>query len=76
MMARLDPVSYANFLGVIHRAVEKSGYLEEFGHVQSADQYIALKEGERLGRLKSGDLAVLVAARIGYTWGATVVRWG
>lgn len=110
MKARLDPVSYANFMGVIRRAIEKSGcrmsdirylaathmkrsiqrlllndlglteeqsfYLEDFGHVQSADQYIALKEGERLGRLKPGDLAVLVAAGIGYTWGASVVRWG
>ncbi len=110
MKSRLDPVSYANFVGVIRRAVEKSGYrmsdvrflaathmkrsiqhmllkdlglteeqsfyLEEYGHVQSADQYIALKEGERLGRLKPGDLAVLVAAGTGYTWGATVVRWG
>ena len=110
MKARLDPLSYANFMGVIRQAVSKSGhrmeeirflaathmkrsiqtkllsdlglseeqsfYLEDFGHVQSADQYIALKEGARLGRLKSGDLAVLVAAGIGYTWGATVVRWG
>jgi len=110
MKARLDPVSYANFMGVIRKAVAKSGcrmsdirflaathmkrsihrqilkdlglteeqsfYLEDFGHVQSADQYIALKEGERLGRLHPGDLAVLVAAGIGYTWGATVVRWG
>lgn len=110
MKARLDPLSYANFMGVIHRAVAKSGYemedirflaathmkrsiqrtllkdlglseeqsfyLEDYGHVQSADQYIALKEGERLGRLKPGDLAVLVAAGIGYTWGASVVRWG
>lgn len=110
MKARLDPMSYANFMGVIRTAVTRSGYtmqdirflaathmkrsiqkmllrdlglaeeqsfyLEDFGHVQSADQYIALKEGERLGRLKPGDLAVLVAAGIGYTWGASVVRWG
>lgn len=44
--------------------------------MQSADQYIALKEGGRLGRLKPGDLDVLVAVGIGYMWGASVVRWG
>jgi 3-oxoacyl-[acyl-carrier-protein] synthase-3 len=29
-----------------------------------------------LGRLKDGDLAVLVSAGTGYTWAATAVKWG
>jgi 3-oxoacyl-[acyl-carrier-protein] synthase-3 len=33
-------------------------------------------EGLRLGRLKDGDLMVIVAAGIGYAWGAACVRWG
>lgn len=55
---------------------DKSFLLEEFGHCQSADAFISLKEGERLGRLKDGDLAVLLGAGTGYTWAATVVKWG
>ncbi len=55
---------------------ENSFLLEDYGHCQSADTFIALKEGERLGRLKSGDLAVMVSAGTGYTWAATAVRWG
>ncbi|MFN2227394.1 MAG: 3-oxoacyl-[acyl-carrier-protein] synthase III C-terminal domain-containing protein, partial [Anaerolineae bacterium] len=28
------------------------------------------------GRLKDGDLMAIVAAGIGYVWGASCVRWG
>lgn len=55
---------------------EQTYYLEEWGHLQSADQYIALHEGARLGRLRPGTVALLVAAGLGYTWSAAVVRWG
>lgn len=55
---------------------ENSFLLEDYGHCQSADCYISLKEGERLGRLKDGDVAVLLSAGTGYTWASTVVKWG
>lgn len=55
---------------------ENTFLLEEYGHCQSADAFISLKEGERLGRVKPGDLVVLVAAGTGYTWAATALRWG
>mgnify|MGYP001014089695 CR=1 FL=1 len=55
---------------------ENTFLLEEYGHCQSADVFISLKEGERLGRVKPGDLVVLVAAGTGYTWAATALRWG
>lgn len=50
--------------------------LQEFGHCQSADTFISLLEGEKCGKLKEGDLAVMVSAGTGYTWAATAVRWG
>ena len=50
-------------------------YLEEYGHVQSADQIIALEEGRREGLLEPGDLVCFLAAGTGYTWSATVLRW-
>ena len=55
---------------------DNSFLLEEFGHCQSADAFISLLEGEKLGRLKDGDIAVLLGAGTGYTWAATVVKWG
>lgn len=55
---------------------ENSVVLEEFGHCQSADAFLSLAEGVRLGRLHPGDLAVLFGAGTGYTWAATAVKWG
>ncbi len=50
-------------------------YLEEYGHVQSADQIFALEEGRRRGLLESGDVVLFLAAGTGYTWSATVLTW-
>ena len=55
---------------------EKSIYLEDYGHIGQMDQIISLKLAEEQGRLKSGDIVVLVSAGIGYAWGANVIRWG
>ena len=50
-------------------------YLDEYGHVQSVDQALALEHGVETGRLEPGDLVCLLAAGTGYTWSATVLRW-
>ncbi|QKG93612.1 beta-ketoacyl-ACP synthase [Halorubrum salinarum] len=50
-------------------------YLDEYGHVQSVDQALALEAGVETGRLEPGDLVCLLAAGTGYTWSATVLRW-
>jgi 3-oxoacyl-[acyl-carrier-protein] synthase-3 len=57
-------------------AEENSFYLSDFGHVGQQDQAISIIRGLETGRLKDGDLMVMVAAGIGYAWGASVVRWG
>lgn len=54
---------------------EQSFILKNFGHVQSADAYIAIHEGLKLGRIKDKDLVVLLGAGTGYSWAATAVRW-
>jgi 3-oxoacyl-[acyl-carrier-protein] synthase-3 len=54
----------------------QSFILKNFGHVQSADAYIAVHEALKLGRLKDGDLVVMLGAGTGYSWAATAVRWG
>jgi 3-oxoacyl-[acyl-carrier-protein] synthase-3 len=55
---------------------ENSFYLEDYGHCQSADAFIGLYEASKMGRLKDGDLVVMLGAGTGYTWAATALLWG
>ncbi len=48
--------------------------LEKYGNTSAASIPIALDEAIQAGRLKSGDLALMVAFGAGLTWGATLVR--
>lgn len=50
-------------------------YLDDYGHVQSADQGLALTEGLDRGRVAEGDVVLFLAAGTGYTWAATVLEW-
>lgn len=51
-------------------------YLEDTGHMSGVDNLLGLDRLVRAGRLRDGDLVLLLAAGIGYTWAATVVQWG
>lgn len=48
--------------------------LEKYGNTSAASIPIALDEALREGRIKSGDIILLVAFGAGLTWGATLVR--
>jgi 3-oxoacyl-[acyl-carrier-protein] synthase-3 len=50
-------------------------YLDDYGHVQSADQALALAEGLDRNRVGDGDVVLFLAAGTGYTWAATVLEW-
>jgi 3-oxoacyl-[acyl-carrier-protein] synthase-3 len=55
---------------------DKSFLLEDYGHCQSADCFLAMEEGLRHGRLVDGDLVVTIAAGTGYSWASTIIQWG
>lgn len=55
---------------------DQSVYLADYGHIGQQDAPLSIVEGLKQGRLKDGDLMVIVAAGIGYAWGAACVRWG
>jgi 3-oxoacyl-[acyl-carrier-protein] synthase-3 len=55
---------------------ERAGNLGDTGHVSGADPLIALDRAARAGELDDGELVLLLAAGTGYTWAATLVRWG
>jgi 3-oxoacyl-[acyl-carrier-protein] synthase III len=48
----------------------------EYGNTSAATLPLALAFSERHGRLHAGELVLLGAFGAGFTWGATVVRWG
>lgn len=49
--------------------------LSHCGNTVSSTIPIALKHAEMEGRLPKGALAMLVGFGVGYSWGATLVRW-
>ncbi len=67
---------YLQILESVGLTPQQSVYLEDYGHVQSVDQVLALQLGLQQGKIKEGDLIVLAGAGTGYTWSAVAVRWG
>ena len=51
-------------------------YLEDYGHLGQNDQILSMKLALKEGKLKDGDIAVLVGAGLGFVWAATTVKWG
>ncbi|MCU0498466.1 MAG: 3-oxoacyl-ACP synthase [Anaerolineae bacterium] len=67
---------YLEILKAIGLTPDQSVYLEDYGHVQSVDQVLALQLGLAQGKIRPGDLVVLAGAGTGYTWSAVALRWG
>ncbi|MEH7095688.1 3-oxoacyl-ACP synthase [Neobacillus vireti] len=55
---------------------EQSIYLEDYGHIGQIDQILSLELAQKEGKVREGDVVVLVSAGIGYAWGATTIKWG
>lgn len=49
--------------------------IQRYGNTSAASVPLALDEARKTGRLKSGDLALMVVFGGGLTWGAALVRW-
>jgi 3-oxoacyl-[acyl-carrier-protein] synthase III len=54
----------------------RAAYLDDTGHMSGVDPLLALDRAARNGDLRDGELVLLLAAGTGYTWAASVVRWG
>jgi 3-oxoacyl-[acyl-carrier-protein] synthase III len=54
----------------------RAGYLDDAGHMSGVDPLLALDRALDAGALSDGDLVLLLAAGTGYTWAASVLRWG
>jgi 3-oxoacyl-[acyl-carrier-protein] synthase III len=55
---------------------ERSIYLDHYGHMSAVDPLFSLCLARDEGLVAAGDLVVLLAAGTGFTWAASVIRWG
>jgi 3-oxoacyl-[acyl-carrier-protein] synthase-3 len=49
--------------------------IDRFGNTSAASMPLLLDEANRAGRLKKGDLALMLAFGAGASWGSALVRW-
>ena len=85
--ATLDDIGYLCGIHMkpsMHRALlaelgideSRAAYLDDTGHMSGVDSLLALDRAARAGTLHAGELVLLLAAGTGYTWAASVIRWG
>ena len=71
-------------LRIIEGAVDKLGLpwekvytnLQKYGNTSSASIPLCLSEARAEGRLKDGDLVLLMGFGAGLSWGACLMKWG
>ena len=76
-------VPHQSNLRIIESACQKAGVpkervlinIDRFGNTSAASVGIALHEARQDGRIKSGDLVLLVAFGAGLTWGSVLMRF-
>lgn len=74
-MLHMKPSAHNEVLKRLGLPVQRSIYLSDYGHLGQVDQFLSLQLAREQGRLKCGDLVVLVAAGVGYVWNALCLRW-
>lgn len=72
----MKPSMHRRILSMLGLREDQSIYLARYGHIGAPDQVLALELAEQEGRLHAGDLVVVASAGLGFTWGATALRWG
>ena len=60
----------------VHLPLEKVYInIDRYGNTSAASIPLALDEARRMGKLKPGDILLLVAFGGGFTWGSVLIRW-
>jgi len=72
----MKPSMHHHILEMLGLREDQSIYLSDYGHIGAPDQVLALELASAQGRLREGDLVVAASAGLGFTWGATALRWG
>jgi 3-oxoacyl-[acyl-carrier-protein] synthase-3 len=72
----MKPSMHRLLLQALGTDESRAAYLDDTGHMSGVDPMLALDRAARAGVLRDGELVLLLAAGTGYTWAASVVRWG
>ena len=72
----MKPSMHRALLDALGLDDSRAAYLDDTGHMSGVDPMLALDRASRAGDLSDGDVVLLLAAGTGYTWAASVVRWG
>jgi 3-oxoacyl-[acyl-carrier-protein] synthase-3 len=72
----MKPSMHRALVGELGLDESRAAYLDDTGHMSGVDPLLALDRAARAGELHDGELVLLLAAGTGYTWAASVVRWG
>jgi len=72
----MKPSMHARLVQELGLDGSRAAYLDDTGHMSGVDPLLALDRAARNGELRDGQLVLLLAAGTGYTWAASVVRWG
>jgi 3-oxoacyl-[acyl-carrier-protein] synthase-3 len=68
--------AHDNLMSALGLRPEQTRYFAEFGHQGQNDQLLSLELAIEEGRIKDGDLILMVSAGIGYAWDVLLLRWG
>ncbi|OHC00594.1 MAG: 3-oxoacyl-ACP synthase [Planctomycetes bacterium RIFCSPHIGHO2_12_42_15] len=76
-------IPHQSNLRIIEATMEKLGLpmekafvnIDKYGNTSSASVPIAIDEARKDGRLRKGDIVMLVAFGGGLTWGSSLIRW-
>jgi 3-oxoacyl-[acyl-carrier-protein] synthase-3 len=72
----MKPSMHRALVAELGLAPDRAAYLDDTGHMSGVDPLLALDRAAREGKLDDGELVLMLAAGTGYTWAASVVRWG
>ncbi len=67
---------YFGFVKQLGLQPDQTTYLENYGHLGQVDQILSIHLGLKEQKIKAGTVVSMVAAGIGYAWGANVIKWG
>jgi 3-oxoacyl-[acyl-carrier-protein] synthase-3 len=80
----IDYLAILHFKKSAHDAVlaelglseNQTTYLQNYGHIGQNDQVLSLEIGLKEGKIREGDVIVMVGAGLGFVWASSVIRWG
>jgi 3-oxoacyl-[acyl-carrier-protein] synthase III len=67
---------YEAFVNQLGLDMNQTIYLEKFGHIGQIDQILSIHLALEQGKIQKGTIVSMIAAGIGYAWGANVIQWG